>query len=197
MRDQKMIKLLKIKMNKIFLVVALLLLAAGCSKQETQTPKPTPTPTPVETKVNNNQISKTNMSTSLQKDLETTYNNFRKTIADKDYQTFSKLFEPAKESEITEDKFNSAYEFLSDLYPPLDTMKFIKVSQSGAWAGYYVQAELDDPNYTTVDVIKFHKIGDNWKVSGSISGSSFPKDSTTTTIETELKNSEALQLPTK
>ncbi len=182
-------------MKKI-LLVALLLLAAGCNKQ-TEPVSTVQNQPPIETTKKSNPINKNTMSTNLQTDLESTYNKFRKAILDKDFTTFSSLFEPAKESEVTEDKFSMASDVLLDFYPTLESVKFIKAIQNGDWAGYYMQAELDDPNYTTVDVIKFHKSGGVWKINGSISGSSFPKDSTTTTIESEMKNSEALQLPTK
>lgn len=175
------------KSKYLFLGAGLLFLAAGCSSQQ-------PVNTNTKSQQNSNTKVKTTMATDLKTQLEQTYTNFRKAIETKDYKTFEKLFEPAKNVSLSEDKFMQASEMILDSYPALSTVKYIKTAESGEWAGYYIQSELNDPNYITVDVIKFHKVSGQWKVSGSISGSSFPKDSTTTTIESTIKNSEELQL---
>jgi hypothetical protein len=119
------------------------------------------------------------MNGEIRKELETAYNSLRKSISDKNYAEFSKLLEPAKDGMKVPPKekmSDEAWEGILDTFEDLANAKFITVKTKGDWAGYYIQTYVDDPNYLTIDLIKFHKVDGKWKVSGSRFGSSISKE---------------------
>ena len=116
----------------------------------------------------------------LRKELEATYNKLLKAIKDKNYEIFSNLLESAKPGLQVPPKemmSGDAWESIGLVFEDLSKTRFIAVKMSGDWAGYYMEAYLDDPNYVTIDVIKFHLVNKKWKVSGKRYDSSIERKS--------------------
>jgi hypothetical protein len=136
---------------------------------------------------------------NMKSELEAAYNSLRKAISDKKYDALSNILEPAKNGiKIPpKEKLNDeAWGGLLEIFQDLSTTKFIKVEQKGDWAGYYMLTDVDDPNYITIDLLKFHKVGGKWKVSGSRFSSSIQKEGDATkAIEQEIKNNPGFKLP--
>jgi hypothetical protein len=116
----------------------------------------------------------------LREKLEGVYNQFLKAAKNKDYEMVSNLLESAKPGPPLPPKemmTGDTWESIGLVFEDLSKTRFIAVKMSGDWAGYYMEAYLDDPNYVTIDVIKFHLVNKKWKVSGKRYDSSIERKS--------------------
>lgn len=112
----------------------------------------------------------------LRKELEAAYARLRAAIENKNFSEFAAAVEPAKERpNPPPEMFEEAAEFMKDAFPTLSAKAFLKIETRGAWAGYYLRTELDDADFTTLTLVKFHKIEGHWKVYGGLFSASFPR----------------------
>lgn len=133
-------------------------------------------------------------------DLEALYNKARAAVKAKYYDAFLALVEPAKERPAPpRPVFVDAAEMILIGLPDLATTKFLKIAASGDWVGYYALTDLDDKNFVTVSVFRFHKAASGWKLSGGSASSSLPKGETAAedqkAVAKEIETNKNFQLP--
>jgi hypothetical protein len=133
-------------------------------------------------------------------ELETVYNKVRAAVKAKDYDAFLALVEPAKDRPAPPKAvFADAAPMILDGFPDLATTKFVKIGVSGDWAGYYALTDLDDKNFVTVAVFRFHRVAAGWKLSGAVASSSLPKAATAAedqkAVAKEIETNESFRLP--
>jgi hypothetical protein len=101
--------------------------------------------------------------------------NAREAMENDDYDAFvlhvdrrwsQETFRSVRENDSVRDAL------LPDLESDVD---FIKVMVDGDWAGYYFKADLDDPEYLTVQVLLFRKCDGQWRVCGTGLGRKVPR----------------------
>jgi hypothetical protein len=196
-------------MKKILLAFPIvLILAAGCNKspsvavsngsttsaqqQESSTSPNNQTPTVKSP--SSNQSQNTNMN-NLQSQLESTYNQMRTALQNKDLNGFLAVMPvPAGSPTPTASQFSQAATAMLTQFPDLSQTQFIKVDQKGDSAGYYYQTDLNNPNFVSISMVKFQKVNGDWTISASGSfGSSFPKNGSKT-IDSELQSNPGFQL---
>ena len=112
----------------------------------------------------------------LKTELEETYGKLKVALKNKDYDGFIALYEPLKdERPMSKKQWTKVAKFLNSDYEELATTRFIQVDKSGEWAGYYFQSVLENPNWITLSVRRFHMVGKVWKVVGFSYHKTFPK----------------------
>ncbi len=121
----------------------------------------------------------TNVNTALKTQLEASYNNLVQVIASGDKDGFVMIMDPEKKSPSpTDDQWKQALPVISKTFPALSTTQFLKIDQKNETrAYYYYLTNLQDKSYTSVNVAIFNKINGEWKISGNIFSSNFPKSS--------------------
>jgi hypothetical protein len=109
----------------------------------------------------------------LLKELHASYAKLQKAIQDKSYAAFMKAIAPPKAGAqaFTEKQFKDALPTLAKIYAPLDAVAFLTTGRDGDVAGYYFLAK-SAANLTAVQLIRFEKVGGDWKVGSGASSSS-------------------------
>lgn len=141
--------------------------------------------------------NKNTLQTSmLQKELEVTYAQLKSALNEKNSDRFLSVFEPVEPSKVpSKEEFAEAAVLLETLFPDLSNTKFIRVNQKGDLAAYYYQSYLDNPNFNTLDMLRFRKINNQWKISGQSYGYSWKKNEQgSQSVDEVLKNKLEFQL---
>jgi hypothetical protein len=109
-------------------------------------------------------------------ELEATYRNVRQALLDRNYPAFLQLVIPARKGKAPpREVFDKIAVHLLDDYPDLETLNFVKIERSGAWAGYYAENRIADPDRTDILMFAFRRNGDNWQLSGRVMMVSIPQ----------------------
>ena len=113
-----------------------------------------------------------------QKFFENLFAEVRNTIEKEDWDKLKNLMVPAKSSapEMPKEMYPEVKEFLLSLYCDLKSGKVLKFEEAKESALLAMQTDLDDPNYINMAAHRFVLMPDGWKVSGSPSGTSFPRE---------------------
>ncbi len=124
----------------------------------------------------------TGINAVLKTQLEASYADFVKILAAGDKSGFLMIMDPNKTSPVpTDDQWKQALPQIQSTFPALSETQFVAVEQkSESRAYYYYLTDLDDKNYTSVNVAIFNKVDGVWKISGNIFSSGFAKSSDTT-----------------
>jgi len=105
----------------------------------------------------------------------------RASVESGDYESFVRWVEPSpgtKSRYLGREQFEKGVSapkakkmLLELMFPDLKTQaKFIKIKTFGDWAAYYAETYLNDKNYLTVDMFLFRKVGNEWRLLGTVSG---------------------------
>ena len=112
----------------------------------------------------------------LRKELEGTYQQVRTALKTKNYEAFVALFEPPEGKTLTKAQWPEASAGLSEMLPEASKMRFIRLIPDNDWAGYFFQEVDNDPNFITVTLFRFHRVGQGWKLSGAVQSNSIRKE---------------------
>ena len=109
-------------------------------------------------------------SATFLKELQASYGKLQKAIQDKNFAAFQKAIVPPKANTpaFTEKQFKDALPAFAKIYGPLDAAAFLAARQDGDVAGYYFLAK-SAANLTAVQLIRFEKVGGDWKVENGAS----------------------------
>lgn len=113
---------------------------------------------------------------ALRLQLEQTYRAVRLALERQDYKTFLQLVIPAREGKPPpEAAFQKIALNLLDDYPVLEQLQFVKVAQSGDWAGYYTENRVADVARTYILCFKFKRGPQGWKMSTRLEVQDIPQ----------------------
>jgi hypothetical protein len=101
--------------------------------------------------------------------LERVYRAVRHAVEMRDYPTFLQLVIPAQSGKPPPPAaFDRIALNLLDDYPVLEQLNFVKVDQSGEWAGYYTENRVADTERIQILFFKFKRGPQGWKMSGRV-----------------------------
>ncbi len=105
---------------------------------------------------------------NLRYDLEVVYEQLRAAIHQRDFNAFRALIDQTQQRYLwSQLEFNELVPLLEWSLPPLSATRFFRVEQSGDWAAYYYQENLNEPTNITLTVHRFHKTAARWKFHSS------------------------------
>jgi hypothetical protein len=106
---------------------------------------------------------------ALRFQLEGVYRAVRASLVTPDYPTFLRLIIPARSGKPPpKEAFEKVALNLADDRPVLEQLDFVKVEQSGDWAGYYTENRVADPSRTFILFYAFKHTPEGWKMSGRV-----------------------------
>jgi hypothetical protein len=106
---------------------------------------------------------------TLRLQLEGVYRAVRASLIAADYPTFLRLIIPARSGKPPpREAFEKVALNLADDRPVLEQLDFVKVEQSGDWAGYYTENRVADPSRTFILFYAFKRTPEGWKMSGRV-----------------------------
>lgn len=115
-------------------------------------------------------------SEALRFQLEQVYRAVRAALEGKDYPKFLQLVIPAKSGKPPPpEAFDKVALNLLDDRPVLEQLNFVKVEQSGDWAGYYTENRVADPARTFIMFFSFKRTPQGWKMSGHVTIHAIPQ----------------------
>jgi hypothetical protein len=132
----------------------------------------------------------------LRAELEGVYADFKRSLRERNYLGFVATFQPARNRpHPDEETFVAGARMLDEHFPDFAAVHFVRATEFDEWAGYYVETERDDPNFTTITVYRFQRVDGRWKVSGRINTESLPKVHDAAEVVRLLDESSRLLLP--
>lgn len=115
----------------------------------------------------------------LRASLETAYLAARASVDEPTPDTFLILVEVPNASPAQEQKLRDTWSdsqsktaLKSFVFTDLAATEFVQIRQEGDWAGYYYLTDLEDAGHLNVSLMRFHKVGDTWRVHMRLSTSS-------------------------
>ncbi len=132
----------------------------------------------------------------LRRTLEEAYERIRSALERKDFEAFRGLVHPAPASP---DAWEETAADLAESFPPLSGTRFVAARACGDWAGYYFETGLDDPDYATLELIRFRRAGPGWALSGGPASSQYERSADPAAVRDallfEIQNDPYLKLP--
>jgi hypothetical protein len=105
----------------------------------------------------------------LRYQLEQVYRAVRAALESRDYAAFQRLVIPARSGKPPpQAAFDKVALNLLDDYPVLEQLDFVKVEQSGDWAGYYAEDRVADMSRTYILFFRFKRGPQGWRISGRV-----------------------------
>ncbi len=95
--------------------------------------------------------------------IEEIYERIRSALGRRDFEAFRSAVEPAPAPPAD---WEAAAQDLEEAFPPLAQTRFLCIRKAGDWAGYYFEAAPDDPDYGTLELLRFRRADGGWKLSG-------------------------------
>lgn len=157
------------------------------------TSSPLPPPMPSESPVN------------LRSELERIYTAARTSIDEATPETYFTYVEEATKDPQKVAQFEEQWPeaqtknmMKNFLFTDLSKTEFITAKQEGDWAGYYYLSSLEETDRLTINLFRFHRVGDKWMAYPKTSISSIPYEGKTAAeraaaIETEIGESDSLK----
>ncbi len=133
-----------------------------------------------------------NAEPDLRRAIEEAYERIRSALARKDFEAFRELVDPAPSSSDAWDEMAAE---LADSFPPLGETRFAAARQVEDWAGYYFETDLGDREYATLELIRFRRVGTDWKLSGGPVAAQFERTGDPGALLAEIRDDPFLKLP--
>lgn len=124
---------------------------------------------------------------ALRKEVESTYQQVRAALKAKNYDVFVALYEHPAGKPVPKAQWPEASAVLAEALPELSKMRFIRLISDDDWVGYFFQELDNDPNFITVTLFRFHRVGQGWKLNGAVQSSSIRKEKSDTENNAEIQ----------
>lgn len=130
-----------------------------------------------------------------------TYTNLRIAISSKDYDKFKSLYHPASNASLPDQEDFTEYgEDLLNFFPDIHSYEIVKIKSENSFYGIIYLEEYEDlgNEYISLNLIRFVKVDQIWRVYGYTSTVSFDKtgsrEDVKKRISEEIEDNEILKI---